>query len=499
MRNGTRFGKIHREGGTGRNPRDLGEVGLSRIPLQALSPEATGKRQARKASPPGPWCPKKLPKAGVPRAPKSSEGRFPLKAQPLRFDMVTEPRPMNLRQLKEQREADQLASYATRSAESQGRAHPESEDPLRTRYERDRDRIVHSAAFRRLAHKTQVFLTEEGDLQRTRLSHSLEVCQVGRTLAGALGLNEALVESLALSHDIGHPPFGHRGELALNELMAEHGGFRHNAQVLRVVDRLERRSPAYSGLNLTREVRESLLKHESPRDWPAEFEPKPKRPCLEAQVTDLADSTAYNKHDLEDGLRAGMFREEQLLEEVELWRMSVARVEERHPGFLEQSSDNNLRIQRIANELIGAAIQDLIACSAATLQQSGVRTTADVRHHPAMLIRHGEDFSGLVAELSQFLYRHFYRHEYLQRYLAFAREVLRGLFEAYTQAPQEMPAWYQQWALQEGPERAICDFLAGMTDRFALREHERMIGPLPGEFGLGVSTYGSFPSGPATS
>lgn len=400
---------------------------------------------------------------------------------------------MILRQLKEEREAQQLAPYASWSAQSQGRAHPESEDPLRTRFERDRDRIVHSAAFRRLAHKTQVFLTEEGDLQRTRLSHSLEVCQVGRTVAGALALNEPLTEALALCHDIGHPPFGHRGELALNELMADHGGFRHNAQVLRVVDQLERRSPAYPGLNLTREVRESLLKHESPRDWPAEFEPKPKRPCLEAQVTDLADSTAYNKHDLEDGLRAGMFREEQVFDEVELWRQSVDRVEARHPGFLDSSDDHNLRIQRIANELIGAAIGDLIAHSESTLQSSGVRSAAEVREHPSMLIRHSEEFSGQVAELSQFLYRRFYRHEYLQRYLAFARSVLRGLFEAYLAAPTEMPRWYQEWAQHEGLERAICDFLAGMTDRFALREHRRLVGPLPAEFGLGVSSYGSLP------
>ena len=386
------------------------------------------------------------------------------------------------REQKEAREAAQLASFASFSARSRGRAHPESEDPLRTCYERDRDRILHSAAFRRLALKTQVFLSEEGDLQRTRLSHSLEVSQVGRTLAGALGLNEPLVEALCLSHDIGHPPFGHRGELALNEQMREHGGFRHNAQVLRVVDRLERRSPEYAGLNLTREVRESLLKHETQRDWPREFEPKPTHPCLEAQVTDLADSTAYNKHDLEDGLYADMFREQTLAEEVELWRRSAARVEMRFPGFLAQSDDRKLRIQRIANELIGEAIGDLLSASQKRIQASGVETAAEVQAHRGLLISHSPEFEAQVAELSRFLYKRFYRHDHLQRYLEFARQVIGGLFDAYLNGPEQMPPWYTAWAEEEGLPRSVCDFIAGMTDRFALREYKRLVGTLPEGF-----------------
>ncbi|HPF15848.1 MAG: deoxyguanosinetriphosphate triphosphohydrolase [Planctomycetes bacterium] len=389
---------------------------------------------------------------------------------------------MNPRQVKEAREASQLAPYASFSAQSLGRAHAESEDPLRTCYERDRDRIVHSAAFRRLAHKTQVFLTEEGDLQRTRLSHSLEVSQVGRTVAGVLQLNEPLTEALSLSHDIGHPPFGHRGELALNQLMAQFGGFRHNAQVLRVVDLLERRSPEYAGLNLTREVRESLLKHETSKDWPEEFQPKPARPCLEAQVTDLADSTAYNKHDLEDGLYAHMFTEDQVFEEVELWRRAVARVEARYPGFLASSPDRKLRIQRIANELIGEVIMDLIASTTARLAASGVSSSAEVRAFGTLLVGHSPDFEANVAELARFLNKRFYRHEHLQRYLEFAQQVLTGLFGAYRAAPEAMPAWYQSWAQEQGLERAICDFLAGMTDRFALREFKRLVGPLPQGF-----------------
>ncbi|MEZ5974935.1 MAG: deoxyguanosinetriphosphate triphosphohydrolase [Planctomycetota bacterium] len=389
---------------------------------------------------------------------------------------------MNIRKQKEDREEAWLAPYASFSRLSAGRAFPEAEDVLRTCYERDRDRIVHSAAFRRLAHKTQVFLSEEGDLQRTRLSHSLEVSQVGRVVGTALGLNEALIEAISLCHDIGHPPFGHRGELALNELMKEFGGFRHNQQVLRVVDLLERRSPEYAGLNLTREVRESLLKHETDRDWPDEFRPKPARPCLEAQVADLADSTAYNKHDVEDGLLAGMFTEQQIFEEVSLWRSACERVEARYPGFLTGSHDRKLRIARIANEMIGEAIGDLIVHSREAVEQSGVRSAAEVKAWRSMLIHHGPTMDAQVAELSRFLYKRFYRHEHLQRYLEFARQVLAALFEAYRREPENMPTWYQEWAEEEGLERAICDFLAGMTDRFALREHKRLVGPLPTGF-----------------
>ena len=225
--------------------------------------------------------------------------------------------PLFERRDKEEYEGTHLAPHAAHAAHSRGRAHAEEEDPLRTCYERDRDRITHSTAFRRLGYKTQVFVNSEGDQYRTRLSHSLEVCQVARSLGSALRLNGPLCEALALAHDIGHPPFGHRGETALDDLLAEHGGFRHNAQVLRVVDLLERRSPDYAGLNLTREMRESLLKHEATRDWPEELEPRPASPLLEAQLVDMADSTAYAKHDLEDGLLAGMFSEEQVTDEVD--------------------------------------------------------------------------------------------------------------------------------------------------------------------------------------
>lgn len=387
------------------------------------------------------------------------------------------------RALREQREATQLSPWAMRSVDSLGRRHPEAPDPHRTLFERDRDRITHATAFRRLQYKTQVFLNDEGDHHRTRLSHSLEVCQVARSVAGVLGLNEALCEGLSLAHDIGHPPFGHRGEWALNELMRPYGGFRHNAQVLRVVDRLERRSPDFPGLNLTREFRESLLKHEKSEDWPDEFGPKPRQPLLEGQVTDLADSTAYNKHDVEDGLAARMFTEETLEDEVELWREARARVEERHPGFLSKrgtgDDDPRLRIGRTANEMMGMCIVDLVHATERNVQDAGVESAADVRAAEGMLCGHSPAMKPRVAELQRFLYKHFYRHPYLQAFRTWAREVIGGLFEAYRARPGEMSDWYVRWADTVGLERAVCDFLAGMTDRFAVQEYARLVGNVP--------------------
>lgn len=384
--------------------------------------------------------------------------------------------------VKAAREASELSNFAAKSAESKGRQYPEQSDPLRTCFERDRDRIVHSTAFRRLMYKTQVFVNSEGDHNRTRLSHSLEVSQVARSLGSVLGLNEPLCEALALAHDIGHPPFGHRGEYALEDLLAEHGGFRHNAQVLRVVDLLERRSPDYPGLNLTREVRESLLKHESEEDWPDEFRPKPAQPLLEAQVVDLADSTAYSKHDLEDGLAANMFPEEDLIAEVDLWREARERVVARHPGFLEKTQDTKLAIQRVANEVIGTCIQDLVEHTRARLEEASPSTSGEARAHASRLVGHSESLKPQVAQLRSFLYKRFYRHEHLQRFLDYAREVLGALFEAYRSDPGELPAWYRQWATEVGLERAIGDYLAGMTDRFAQQECARLVSPALARF-----------------
>jgi len=380
------------------------------------------------------------------------------------------------RAAKEAREARDLAPYAAKSAASLGRRFPESPDPLRTHWERDRDRIIHCTAFRRLAYKTQVFNNRRADHQRTRLSHSLEVTQVARSIGNALGLNESLLEAIALAHDIGHPPFGHRGERALDELMAEDGGFRHNAQVLRVVDRLERRHPDYRGLNLCREVRESLLKHESDQDWPEELRPRPPQPLLEAQVVDLADSTAYNMHDIQDGLANGLFAEEDIEAGAELWRRSAAEVTQRHPGFLESTHDENLRRQRVTNQLIGSCIEDLIATSHARIEAAGVRTAEEARHHPTMLIGSSPEMERGIAELHAFLWERVYRHPSLQEFSRYAREVLGALDAVYRGRPEEMAPWYVEWAEEVGLARAVCDYLAGMTDRFAERELERLAG-----------------------
>lgn len=383
---------------------------------------------------------------------------------PILFDRVA----------KERSEEERLAPWAMHSRRSRGRRHHEEEDDLRTVWERDRDRIVHSSAFRRLMYKTQVFVNREGDHNRTRLSHSLEVAQVARSVGSALGLNEPFCEALALTHDIGHPPFGHRGEWALNDLLSGSGGFRHNAQVLRVVDQLERRSPDYPGLNLTYEVRVSLLKHESAEDWPAEFRPRPRRPYLEAQVVDLADSTAYNVHDVEDGLRARIFTEETISAEVALWRGACEAVELRHPGFLDGSRDTALRVKRITNELIKICINDLIQASSARIARAGLEHAESAREADRGLVAHSPELAREVAELHTFLYEHFYRHPRLTELTEHAARVLGPLFRVYTQAPEEMPAWYQRWIDTVGVERAVCDYLAGMTDRFAEREHARL-------------------------
>jgi dGTPase len=257
--------------------------------------------------------------------------------------------------------------------------------------------------------------------------------------------------------------------------MKEHGGFRHNAQVLRVVDKLERRSPDYPGLNLTPELRESLLKHEREEDWPAEFRSKPEQPCLEAQVVDLADSTAYNMHDLEDGLTAGMFTEDELASEVRLWCGAREAVEQRHPGFLHRTNDKKLRIKRIANELIKICINDLIDSSAKRLEHQRPASARAVRERKGRFIGHSQALRVEVAELQQCLHERFYRHEHLNELTQHAARTLSALFAAYLARPAEMPPWYRAWAEEVGLHRAVCDYLAGMTDRFAQSEHLRLV------------------------
>lgn len=378
---------------------------------------------------------------------------------------------MSLRQEKESREERDLAPYAMRSAQSRGRKHRESEDNFRTIFERDRDRIVHSSAFRRLEYKTQVFVNQEGDYYRTRLTHTLEVVQVARSLAGALRLNESLAEAIAHAHDLGHPPFGHAGEETLDELMRAHGGFRHNRQVLRILDLLEKRSPAYDGLNISYEVRESLLKAEKAEaPEAAEFAPT-RQYLLEEQVVDLADSTAYNHHDVDDGLKAGILEETQL-DELRLWQRARRDAKENYPGLT-----GPLRRRRIINSMFGLCIHDLIDATRARIAAMGLRSPEDARNAERPAVGHSEEIEDEVAELQHFLFENFYRHFRVNRMMTKCRRVLAELFAAYLENPGALPTEWQGWSEKAGKHRAVCDYLAGMTDRYALDEHKRLFDP----------------------
>ena len=378
---------------------------------------------------------------------------------------------MTLREEKERREDRDLAPYAMRSRHSHGRKHRESEDSFRTCFERDRDRIVHSSAFRRLEYKTQVFVNHEGDYYRTRLTHTLEVVQVARSLAGALFLNEPLTEAIAHAHDLGHPPFGHAGEDTLHSLMREHGGFRHNRQVLRILDLLEKRSPAYDGLNLCCEVRESLLKAEK-ADAPeaAEFETT-RQYLLEEQAVDLADSTAYNHHDIDDGLKAGILSEEQL-ESLRLWRRSRLDAEKNYPGL-----NGALRRRRILNSMFGICIHDLIEASRHRIAKLRLDSTEAVRNADLAAIGHSEEVEAEVVELQKFLFENFYHHYRVNRMMGKSRRILAELFQQYVENPGTLPAEWELWSEKVGLPRAVCDYLAGMTDRYALDEHRRLFDP----------------------
>jgi len=375
------------------------------------------------------------------------------------------------RQEFEQRERRLLAPYAAKSAESQGRAHPEPEHAYRTAYQRDRDRVVHSTAFRRLEYKTQVFLTHEGDYFRTRLTHTLEVTQIARTLARALNLNEDLVEAVALAHDLGHTPFGHSGEEALAELMRDHGGFEHNRQGVRIVDYLEHPYPGFPGLNLTYEVRECIAKHATSYDHPAASEFAPGPPPLEGQIVELADSIAYDSHDLDDALAMEIMSAEDL-EGLNIFRQAAA-------DFAASLADLSLdqRIRRIAKLLIDLMVTDAIVTSTDAIGASGVRSVADVRRADGRLIGLSPPLQPKVRQLEEFLLARVYGHERVARRMTEAKRVVARLFEAYRDNPHQLPPAYQKRAKEEGLERAISDYVAGMTDRFAQAEYQRLYEP----------------------
>jgi dGTPase len=371
---------------------------------------------------------------------------------------------------------DGLAPYAQRAEHSRGRRHPEPEHAYRTIYQRDRDRIVHSRAFRRLEYKTQVFVNHEGDHYRTRLTHSIEVSQIGRTVARALGLNEDLVESLALSHDLGHTPFGHLGEDVLDQLLADGGGFNHNRQTLRIVDLLEDRYPAFAGLNLTWEVREGIAKHSGPIDVArapefAEFDPA-LEPPLEAQLIDVVDEVAYNHHDIDDGLAAGLLDQDDLCREVALFR----RAYDRASGTLTGARPRQLRAAALRG-LIDALVTDLIESTRARLQDSGVRSLAEVRGAGCRLAGLSPAIAADNRELKGFLHDHLYRHHRIERMKDKARRMLTALFERYLANPRLLPDETRARAQHDGLPRTIADYVAGMTDRYAIQEYQRLFDP----------------------
>jgi dGTPase len=371
----------------------------------------------------------------------------------------------------EQIEEQALAPYGMRSRNSRGRVYAEDEHPYRTAFQRDRDRIIHTTAFRRLEYKTQVFVNTEGDYYRTRLTHTLEVAQIGRTLARALGANEDLAEAVCLVHDIGHPPFGHSGEQALNELMRDHGGFDHNQQSLRVVETLEQRYPEWSGLNLTYELREGIVKHETEYDVSSaqSFDPD-KRGLLEAQIANAADEIAYNAHDLDDGLRAQLFTPDDL-NGSELWERVKRSVGWDGTGF------DEMWRHRLIRRLIGLEVTDVISATEDRLAAAGVTSTADIQRLDHNLIGFSDALKDINRGLKNFLFTRMYRHTRVIRMQTKADRLLTELFAAYVAEPGQLPRSAQQRIKTDGLQRAVCDYIAGMTDRFALDEHAKMFDP----------------------
>jgi dGTPase len=366
----------------------------------------------------------------------------------------------------------ELATWAVSEAVSNGRVHAEPRPKTRGEFQRDRDRIVHSTAFRRLEYKTQVFVNHEGDLFRTRLTHSIEVAQIARSIARALSLNDDLTEAIALAHDLGHTPFGHAGQDALNECMIDHGGFEHNLQSLCIVDRLEERYGAFDGLNLMFETRAGILKHCAParaRDLGAVGQRflDDRRPSLEAQICNLADEIAYNNHDVDDGLRSGLITLEQL-EQISLFARHVRQALLEFPRLT-----GRRLIHETVRRVIDAQVTDLLTETQQRIAANGIKTLADVEHAPP-LVGFSAAMQAENRELKTFLRTELYRHYQVVRMTNKARRVIRDLFAAFLAEPRLLPPQYQASGAQEGMPRVIADYIAGMTDRYAMKEHRRL-------------------------
>jgi dGTPase len=372
----------------------------------------------------------------------------------------------------EQLEHQTLAPYAQFSDETRGRVYRETPPEWRTQYQRDRDRVIHSRAFRRLEYKTQVFLNGTGDHLRTRLTHTMEVAAIARNIASALRLNADLAETIALAHDLGHSPFGHKGETVLARLMKGHGGFEHNSQSLRIVEELEQKYPDFSGLNLSWEVREGLAKHHTAYDHPGQrkgFDAK--NSSIEAQIANLSDEIAYYSHDLDDGLESGLLSEKKLIANVRVWANAQKQVRKQFGRLADES-----RRYIIIRTIIDMQIRDVVHTSERLIKKAGVKSADDVRRHPRALVQYSPERRELNLELRDYLYKNLYYNPVVHQPNLRAVKVLGELFNYYLAHPKEIGESSRRRLKKVGLHRAVCDYLAGMTDRYVMQESERLFG-----------------------
>ncbi|MGV7928784.1 MAG: deoxyguanosinetriphosphate triphosphohydrolase [Spirochaetota bacterium] len=367
-----------------------------------------------------------------------------------------------------------LAPWAARSGRSRGRQYPEPSHSYRTEFQRDRERIIHSRAFRRLEYKTQVFVNHEGDHYRTRLTHTIEVAQIARSIARALRLNEDLAEAVALAHDLGHTPFGHSGERALNDLMAGHGGFEHNRQSLRVVEKLEERYGDFPGLNLTWETREGIIKHSSCYDHPEVSEYSPaEQPSLEAQIIDHADEIAYNNHDIDDGLTSGLLDLDEV-RALSIWKIAVSR----RGGDGALPGGRKLLVSAVIRTIIDLLVSDLIDTTRSAIGRTGIQSYEDVRTASCKAVGFSAEIDEANRELKDFLKKNLYRHYRVVRMSIKAQKVINDLFTLYFEHPNALPESYFNRIESDGIRQTISDYIAGMTDRYALEEHQKLTDPM---------------------
>ena len=363
-----------------------------------------------------------------------------------------------------------LAPYAQKNSETKGREFPEKEHPMRTPFQRDRDRVVHSRAFRRLEYKTQVFVNHEGDHYRTRMTHTIEVSTISRTISKALRLNEDLTEAIALAHDVGHPPFGHAGESVLNELMKDEGGFEHNLQSLRIVEKLEKKYPLYKGLNLTWEVREGIIKHRSPFDQPAFIKKYhvSQSPLLEAQVVDFSDEIAYTSHDLDDGLLSELIEEKQI-RNIPIWSEASKQIKKEYSNI-----DSEMRRYFTVRNIIDLLVSDIIINSYNNILSSSVKSIEDVKNFPSFLISFSQKITKGNKALKEFLMSNLYKHKKVVTMNRRAKTVIQDIFHYYLKNPGKLSESTRKKIKDRSLKRVICDYIAGMTDRFAIYLHHKL-------------------------